>query len=50
MHFHCETICSLWKQSVGGALKVLAKPLKTVFNEDNFIVNLVYQISIKMAR
>ena len=26
---------------------MLAKSLKTVFNEDHFVVNLVYQISIK---
>ena len=35
------------KQSVGGALKVLAKSLKTIFNEDHFIANLVYQNSIE---
>ena len=35
------------KQSVGGALKVFAKSLKTVFNEDHFILNLLYQTSIK---
>ena len=47
---HSETcICclkryiSFQKQSVGGALKVLAKSLKTVFDEVHFIANLLYQ-------
>ena len=35
------------KQSVGGALKVLAKSLKTVFEKIHAIVNLLYQNSIK---
>ena len=38
------------KQLVGGALKVLAKSLKTVFDEDNFIINMFYQISIKNGK
>ena len=32
------------KQSLGGALKVLKKSLKTNFNNNQFIVNLVYQV------
>ena len=46
MHFLCETVyIGFEKQSVGGALKVLAKSLKTVFDEVYFIVNLLYQNS-----
>ena len=40
----------LKEQSNGGALKVLAKSLKTAFNKDHFIVNLVYQISAKIGK
>ena len=35
------------KQSVGGALKVLANSFKTVFEKIHFTVNLLYQNSIK---
>ena len=38
------------KQSLGGALKVLKKSLKTNFNNNQFIVNLVYQVSIKNGK
>ena len=51
MHFLCETIYRQYraggKQLVGGALKTLAKPLKCIFDEVHFIVNLLYQIPIK---
>ena len=33
MHFLCKTTYSFQKQSMGGALKVLATSLKTVFDE-----------------
>ena len=47
MHFFvCKTI-DFEKQSVGGAFKVLPKPLKTILGEDFFTVNLFYQIPIK---
>ena len=38
------------KQSIGGVLKVLAKSLKTVFDEDHFVLNLLYQISVKNGK
>ena len=46
-HFFMKQYIGFQKQSVGGALKVLAKSLKTIFNEDHFIANLVYQNSIE---
>ena len=48
--FFVKQCIDLKKQSNGGALKVLAKSLKTAFNKDHFIVNLVYQISIKNGK
>ena len=45
--FFMKQYIGFQKQSVGGALKVLAKSLKTIFNEDHFIANLVYQNSIE---
>ena len=47
MLFWVKHYLGFQKQSVEGALQVLAKPLKTVFNEAHFIVNLLYQNSIK---
>ena len=44
--FLCKTI-DFEKQSVGGAFKVLPKPVKTILGEDFFTVNLFYQIPIK---
>ena len=35
------------KQSVGGTVKVLVKTLKTIFDEVQFIVNLLYKNSVK---
>lgn len=35
------------KQPVGGALKVLDKSSKTVFDKDHFTVKLLYQNSVK---
>ena len=35
------------KKSVGGAIKVLAESLKTVFDEVHFLVNLLHQNAIK---
>ena len=46
MHFLNETtyrLPELTIQSLKGAHKVLAKSLKTVFDEVHFIVNLLYQ-------
>ena len=42
-----EQFIDFQKESVGGALKVLEKSLKSVFDEVHFKVNLVYQNSIK---
>ena len=42
-----EQFIGFQKQSVGGALKVLAKSLKSVFDEVHFKENLFYQNSIK---
>ena len=47
MYFFVKQYIDCQKQPVGGAFKVLAKFLKTVFDEGHFIVNLLYQISIK---
>ena len=47
VHFFMKQYIDFQKQSVSDALNVLAKSLRTVFNEDHFIVNLLYQISIK---
>ena len=47
MHFLCETIYMLPEIDRVDALKVLAKYLKTVFNEVHFIVNLLQQNSIE---
>ena len=47
MHFLCETIFMLPEIDRVDALKVLAKYLKTVFNEVHFIVNLLHQNSIE---
>ena len=51
MHFLCETLYRL-PETVSalknrGALKVLAESLKTIFDEIHFIVNLLYQYSVK---
>ena len=47
MHFLGKTMYRLPGKSVGDALKVLVKYLKTTFHEVYFIVNLLYQNSIK---
>ena len=47
MHFCMKQYIDFQKQSVVGALKMLAKCFKTVFDEICFIVNLIYQNSIK---
>ena len=49
MHFLCETIYMLPEIDRVDALKVLAKYLKTVFNEVHFIVNLLQQNSIEKS-
>ena len=36
------------KWSLGSAIKVFVKPLKTIFDEGHFIVNLLYQVQSKM--
>lgn len=48
--FFMKQYIGFHKQSVGGALKVLAKSLKTIFNEDHFIANLVHQNSIENGK
>ena len=48
----CETLCRL-PETVSymyPSLKVLTKSLKTVSDENHFIVNLLYHISIKNGR
>ena len=47
VHLFVKQYINFKKQSVGSTVKVLAISLKTVFNEDDFIANLFYQISIK---
>ena len=47
MHFCMKQYIDFQKQSVVGALKMLAKCFKTVLDEICFIVNLIYQNSIK---
>ena len=47
MHFSMKQYIDFQKQSVVGALETLAKCFKTVFDEICFIVNLIYQNSIK---
>ena len=47
MHFFMKQCKDLQKQWVGGALIVLAKYSKTVFDEVHFRVNLLHQNSIK---
>ena len=42
-----DVIFRLLEVSVGSTLTVLAKSLKTVFDEVHFIVNLLYQNSIR---
>ena len=45
--FCSKTMCTLQKQPVWSALKVLAKSLKIVLRKIYFIVNFVYQNSMK---
>ena len=45
-----EQHADVQKQPVRGVLKLFPKFQKTVFNKDHFIVNLVYQISIKKGK
>ena len=45
--FCVKQYIGFWKLSVGGAPKVLMNSLKTVFDESNFIVNLLLQNLIK---
>ena len=47
VHLFVKQYIDCQKQSVEGALKVLTKSLKTIFDEDHFILNLLYQILIK---
>ena len=48
--FYCETIYRLPEKSAGGALKMLTRSRKTIFDEDHFMVNLLYQISNKTGQ
>ena len=50
VHFFVKKYIDCQKQPAGCALKVLTKSLKTVFDKDHFVVNLLYQVSIKNVK